>query len=66
MNEFYLTRKTLNSIAVIMQEFSDVENVKLTVDNSSGIGTTIKISFQQTINDFDGQFVLDVTDESDW
>jgi hypothetical protein len=66
MNEFYLSRKDILALYHIMEDFQDIGNLKLTVDSSSGIGTEITASFSQTINNFDGQFVITITDESDW
>lgn len=65
MNSVKLTKQTIKDIEVILNHFPDVENLTI-VSTQTGIGATLEIVFDATINNISGVFKVDLTDVSKW
>ena len=45
---------------------ADTDGVTISVDGSSGIGTTVIVTVKRTINGITGEFSVNVTDYNTW
>ena len=65
-NTVRLTRSDLESIQDIFNKFPETHSLAVTVDHGSGIGPSVVVALDTTINDYTGTFEIDITDVSTW
>lgn len=65
-NTIRLNRNDLVTINDIFDKFPELYSLELTVDHSSGIGASVTVTLDTTINDYTGTFEIDITDTSTW
>ena len=69
---FILNRKQMNKLVEIANHFKEVKHFKISVDNSSGIGVGVVVSFDlfedsdSNIFGLGGDTKIDITDVSEW
>jgi hypothetical protein len=67
MSEIYLHREDIIAIQEFLDAFPDKDTVRVTSDNSSGIGVLIKASVIGTmVNGHIVTVTKDIVDESSW
>jgi len=62
----YLNRKDLEKIQDVLAKFPDVEYFELVQDSGSGIGSVTSILFTQKVNEYPGQFKIEISGVEDW
>lgn len=62
----YITRKDVEKVLEVMDKFPDTASFILQSDSSSGIGSTITLTVQTTVNDIDGEFTVEISGVEDW
>jgi hypothetical protein len=62
----YLHKQDIEKISNILKEFPDVETFELNAETSSGIGTTISMTFAHTVNGIRGAFAVEVNGMENW
>lgn len=69
MNQIRLNKREINKINEILDNplFENISYVKLTEsEGCPGLGTVLTLSFDYTINEIDGTFSTEITNENDW
>ena len=66
MTKITLSKEDLLNIKKLLDSFPDVEDVTISVGNSSGIGPTVNVSFDTEINQHGGTFNIDITNYGNW
>lgn len=67
MSSIKIHKDDIKNILTTLDRFPDVTgNVTIVTDASSGIGYTLSVVFDTTINGIPGVFKVDLTDESKW
>jgi hypothetical protein len=73
ISEINLTVDELETIIAIINELNPMNEGKLgagratiTCDNSSGIGSVVKVSIPMTCGNYYGEFTTVITDEENW
>jgi hypothetical protein len=73
MSEINLTVNELETIIAIINELNPADEARLgagcatiTCDNSSGIGSIVKVSIPITCGNYQGEFITTITDEENW
>ena len=67
MNTIKIHKDDIKNILTTLDRFPDVNGtITLVTDHSSGIGYTLAVVFDTTINGIPGVFKVDLTDESKW
>lgn len=67
MSSIKIHKDDIKNILTTLERFPDVSgNVTIVTDASSGIGYTLSVVFDTTINGIPGVFKVDLTDESKW
>jgi hypothetical protein len=63
----YLSRKTVNKIQSILNEFDEADSFKLTEEGGdNGIGSVISMSFPHTMGNISGTMTVEVSGMDDW
>ena len=65
MSSIKLTKQEIKDIQTILDRFPEVELATI-VSTNTGIGNTLEIVFDATINNISGVFKVDLTDISKW
>ena len=65
MSSIKLTKQEIKDILIVLDRFPEVENATI-VSTQTGIGSTLEIVFDATINNISGVFKVDLTDVSKW
>lgn len=66
INSVLLNRKDIKTIQSILDQFKEVENFSLVIDNSSPIGYNLKMIVDLEVNDVVGEFTIPIVSEKDW
>ena len=62
----YITKKDVEKILAVMNEFNDARSYKLEADNSSGIGSILTLTMDMDINDRPAKVKVDIAGVEDW
>ncbi len=62
----YITKKDVEKILAVMNEFDDARSYKLDADNSSGIGSILTLTMDMDINDRPAKVKVDIAGVEDW
>ena len=62
----YITKQEVEKILEVMNDFNDVSIFKLEADNSSGIGRTLSLIMETTINKRQVEVKVDISDVENW
>ncbi len=62
----YITKKDVEKILAVMNEFDDARSYKLEADNSSGIGSILTLTMDMDINDRPAKVKVDIAGVEDW
>lgn len=62
----WVNRKEIEKIQDILSRFPLVESFKLDQSESSGIGCVTTMKFHTTINDVNGEFIVEISGVEDW
>ena len=65
MSSVKLTKDEIKSILTTLDRFPEVDHATI-VSTQTGIGATLEIVFDTTINGISDVFKVDLTDESKW
>ncbi len=59
-------RKDIKKIQEVLDKFQDVEVFEIEVDNGSGIGSIMTMTFAQEVNGMRGSFDIEISGVEDW
>ena len=62
----FLTRKDIEKIKNVLDQFPDLDLFELEQDSSSGIGSVTSMTFAREINGLRGSFKIEVSGIEDW
>ena len=62
----YITKKEVEKILAVMNEFPDAKNYKLKSDNSSGIGSVLTLTMEMEINERNAHVTVEIAGVEDW
>ena len=62
----YITRKDVEKILAVMQEFPDAKSYELKSDSSSGIGSVLTLTMDMKVKDRDALVQIEITGVEDW
>ena len=62
----FLTRKDIEKIKDVLDQFPDLDIFELEQDSSSGIGSVTSMTFAREINGRRGSFQIEVSGIEDW
>jgi len=62
----FLTRKDIEKIKDVLDQFPDLDLFELEQDSSSGIGSVTSMTFAREINGLRGSFQIEVSGIEDW
>jgi hypothetical protein len=62
----FLTRKDIEKIKDVLDQFPDLDSFELEQDSSSGIGSVTSMTFAREINGLRGSFQIEVSGIEDW
>ena len=62
----YITRKDIEKILSVMEEFPDARWYKLESDNSSGIGSVLTLSMDMDVGTRKSIVTVDIAGVEDW
>jgi hypothetical protein len=62
----YINKEEVLKILSVMEKFPDTSSFVLESDSSSGIGSTITLTVQTTINEIDGEFMVEISGVENW
>jgi hypothetical protein len=65
MSSVKLTKDEIKTILTTLDRFPEVDHATI-VTTQTGIGTTLEVVFDTTINGISGVFKVDLTDDSKW
>ena len=66
MNEISLHREDLNAISKFIEKYPKSDYITISVDSSSGIGSVVRVSINNVINDDVVTITKTIVDESGW
>jgi hypothetical protein len=66
INSILLNRKDMRKIQDILDQFKEVENFSLVIDNQNEIGYNLKMIVDLEVNDVVGEFTIPIVSEKDW
>jgi hypothetical protein len=66
INSILLNRKDMRKIQDILDQFKEVENFSLVIDNQNEIGYNLKMIVDLEVNDVVGEFTIPIVGEKDW
>ena len=66
MNQISLHREDFKAITVFIEKYPESDYVTISVDSSSGIGSIVKVSINNVINDDVVTITKTIVDESSW
>ena len=66
MNEISLHREDLNAISKFIEKYPESDYITISVDSSSGIGSVVRVSINNVINDDAVTITKTIVDESGW
>jgi hypothetical protein len=62
----FLTRKDIEKIKDVLDQFPDLDLFELEQDSSSGIGSVTSMTFAREINGLRGSFQIEVSGIENW
>ena len=62
----YITKKDVEKILEVMNKFPKDTTYLLESDSSSGIGSTMTLTLQTTIEGLAGEFTVEISGVEDW
>ena len=62
----FLTRKDIEKISKILEQFPDLDIFEITQDSSSGIGSCTSMTFAREISGLKGSFEIEISGVEDW
>ena len=62
----YITKKEVEKILAVMEEFPDAKNYKLEADNSSGIGSILTLTMNMDINGRNANVTVEIAGVENW
>ena len=62
----FLTRKDIEKIKDVLDQFPDLDLFELEQDSSSGIGSVTSMTFSREINGLRGSFQIEVSGIENW
>jgi hypothetical protein len=62
----FLTRKDIEKIKDVLDQFPDLDIFELEQDSRSGIGSITSMTFAREINGLRGSFEIEVSGIEDW
>jgi hypothetical protein len=62
----FLTRKDIEKIKDVLDQFPDLDIFELEQDSSSGIGSVTSMTFAREINGLRGSFQIEVSGIENW
>ena len=62
----YITKQDVEKILDVMNKFPEDTTYCLESDSSSGIGSTITLTLQTTVEGFAGKFTVEIAGVEDW
>ena len=66
MTNIFLTRKDIEKIKDVLDQFPDLDIFELEQDSSSGIGSVTSMTFAREINGLRGSFQIEVSGIENW
>jgi len=66
MTNIFLTRKDIEKIKEVLDQFPDLDVFELEQDSSSGIGSITTMTFAREIGGLRGSFEIEVSGIKDW
>ncbi len=62
----YITKKEIEKILAVMNEFDDARSYRLEADNASGIGSILTLEMDMTIKDRPALVKVEIAGVEDW
>ena len=62
----YITKKDAEKILDVMNKFPEDTVYRLKMDNSSGIGSTMTLTVETTVEGFAGKFTVEISGVENW
>ena len=62
----YITKKDVEKILEVMNKFPEDTKYLLESDSSSGIGSTMTLTLQTTVEGLAGEFTVEISGVEDW
>ena len=62
----YITKREVEKILAVMNEFDDAKSYKLTNDNSSGIGSILTLTMEMELNGRNAHVSVEIAGVEDW
>jgi hypothetical protein len=62
----YITKKDAEKILDVMNKFPEDTVYRLKMDNSSGIGSTMTLTVETTVEGFAGNFTVEISGVENW
>jgi hypothetical protein len=62
----YITKKDAEKILDVMKKFPEDTVYRLKMDNSSGIGSTMTLTVETTVEGFAGNFTVEISGVENW
>jgi hypothetical protein len=61
-----LSRKDIETISKVLEQFPDLDTFEIKQDSSSGIGSYTSITFAREISGLNGNFTVEISGVEDW
>lgn len=62
----HITKKEVEKILTVMEEFPDAKNYRLQADNSSGIGSILTLTINTDLNGRNVDVVVEISGVENW
>lgn len=62
----YITRKEVEKILTVMDEFPDANSYKLEETGHSGIGSILNLTMEMKINERDAHVIVEIAGVENW
>jgi hypothetical protein len=62
----YITKKDAEKILDVMNKFPEDTVYRLAMDNSSGIGSTMTLTVETTVEGLAGKFTVEISGVENW
>jgi hypothetical protein len=62
----YITKKDAEKILDVMNKFPEDTVYRLAMDNSSGIGSTMTLTVETTVEGLAGKFTVEISSVENW
>ena len=61
-----LSRKDIEAISKVLEQFPDLDTFEIKQDSSSGIGCYTSMTFAREISGLEGNFTVEISGVEDW